>query len=101
MSNVGSGAPTAHEFNQPLGGNAMPRFAGPASMFRLPTQSAAHGLDVAIIGVPLDIGTSNRAGTRFGPRQIRAESALIRPYGMATHAAPFDSFRIADIGDVP
>jgi guanidinobutyrase len=91
----------SEQFNQPLGGNAMPRFAGPASMFRLPTQSTAHGVDVAIIGVPLDIGTSNRAGTRFGPRQIRAESALIRPYGMATHAAPFDSFRIADIGDVP
>jgi guanidinobutyrase len=101
MSTVRSGAPTAQEFNQPLGGNTMPRFAGPATMFRLPTQTTAQGLDVAIIGVPLDIGTSNRAGTRFGPRQIRAESALIRPYGMATHAAPFDSFRIADIGDVP
>lgn len=89
------------EFNQPLGGNTMPRFAGPASMFRLPTQPTAHDLDIAIIGVPLDIGTSNRAGTRFGPRQVRAESALIRPYGMATRAAPFESFQVADIGDVP
>ncbi len=100
MSNTGSGAPPAHEFNQPLGGNTMPRFAGPATMFRLPTQSTARGLDIAIIGVPLDIGTSNRAGARFGPRQIRAESALIRPYGMATRAAPFDSFQVADMGDV-
>jgi guanidinobutyrase len=101
MSDERSSAPTGHEFNQPLGGNSMPRFAGPATMFRLPTQSTARGLDVAIIGVPLDIGTSNRGGTRFGPRQIRAESALIRPYGMATRAAPFDSFQIADLGDVP
>jgi guanidinobutyrase len=100
MPNPGSGAPPAHEFNQPLGGNTMPRFAGPATLFRLPTQSTARGLDIAIIGVPLDIGTSNRAGARFGPRQIRAESALIRPYGMATRAAPFDSFQVADMGDV-
>ena len=62
-------------FNQPLGGNEMPRFGGPATMFRLPVQQEAAGLDIAIVGVPLDIGTSNRTGTRFGPRGIRAESA--------------------------
>jgi guanidinobutyrase len=89
------------EFNQPLGGNEMPRFAGHATMFRLPTQATAEGLDVALLGVPLDIGTSNRTGSRYGPRQIRAESVLVRPYGMATRAAPFDSFQVADIGDVP
>ena len=63
--------------------------------------TAADGDDVAIVGVPLDIGTSNRNGTRYGPRQIRSESVLVRPYGMATGAAPFDSFQIADVGDVP
>jgi guanidinobutyrase len=88
------------QFNQPLSGNEMPRFSGLASMFRLPTQKEASGLDVAIIGVPLDIGTSNRTGARYGPRQIRSESVLVRPYGMATGAAPFDSFQVADIGDV-
>lgn len=88
-------------FNQPLGGNEMPRFAGPGTMFRLPAHTDATGLDIAIIGVPLDIGTSNRSGSRFGPRQIRSESVLVRPYGMATRAAPFDSFQIGDIGDVP
>jgi guanidinobutyrase len=92
---------TLSEFNQPLGGNEMPRFAGPGTMFRLPSQADSKGLDLAIVGVPLDIGTSNRSGTRFGPRQIRGESVLVRPYGMATRAAPFDSFQIADIGDVP
>ena len=88
------------EKNQPLGGNEMPRYSGPATMFRLPSQQTAEGLDVAISGIGLDIGTSNRTGSRFGPRQIRAESALVRPYGMATGAAPFDSFQIADVGDV-
>ena len=87
--------------NQPLGGNEMPRFAGHASMFRLPIQPTAENLDIALIGVPLDIGTSNRGGSRFGPREIRCESVMVRPYGMHTQAAPFDSFQVADIGDVP
>ena len=87
-------------FNQPLGGNAMPRFGGLASMMRLPVVDSAVGLDVGFIGVPLDIGTSHRPGTRFGPRQIRAESTLIRPYNMATGAAPFDTLQVADLGDV-
>jgi guanidinobutyrase len=69
-------------------------------MFRLPTPETRKGIEVGIVGVPLDIGTSNRTGTRFGPRQIRAESVLVRPYNMATGAAPFDSFQVADLGDV-
>ena len=87
--------------NQPLGGNEMPRFGGIASMMRLPVATSPAGLDAAFIGVPLDIGASNRAGARFGPRQIRAESSLIRPYNMATGAAPFDALQVADLGDVP
>jgi guanidinobutyrase len=90
---------TTH-LNQPLGGNEMPRFGGPGTMMRLPAQAPAEGLDACFVGVPMDIGTSNRGGTRHGPRQIRAESALIRPYNMATRAAPFDSLQVADIGDV-
>ena len=90
-----------HKFNQPLGGNEMPRFAGPGTMMRLPTQPTAEGLDACFVGVPLDVGTSNRSGTRLGPRQIRQESCMLRPYNMATGAAPFDSIQVADIGDVP
>ena len=86
--------------HQPLGGNEMPRFAGIATMLRLPHLPSAKGLDAAFVGVPLDIGTSLRPGTRFGPREIRAESVMIRPYNMATGAAPFDSLSVADIGDV-
>ena len=76
----------------------MPRFGGIATMMRLPHVTSAAGIDVGFVGVPFDIGTSNRSGARFGPRQIRAESCLIRPYNMATRAAPFDSLQIADIG---
>jgi guanidinobutyrase len=89
------------ERNQPLSGNAMPRFAGIATMMRLPHAASPEGLDAAFIGVPLDTGTSNRSGARFGPRQIRAESSLLRPYNMATGAAPFDVLQVADLGDVP
>jgi len=85
---------------QPLGGNEMPRFAGPGTFMRLPGSSAPADLDVAIIGIPFDLGTSLRPGARFGPRGIRNESVLIRPYNMATRAAPFDSLRIDDVGDI-
>ncbi len=85
---------------QPLGGNEMPRFGGIATYMRLPGTSALAELDVAVVGVPFDLGTSNRPGARFGPRAIRAESVLIRPYNMATRAAPFERWRIDDVGDV-
>ena len=85
---------------QPLGGNEMPRFGGIATFMRLPGETDPADLDVAVIGVPFDIGTSNRPGARFGPRGIRDESVLLRPYNMATRAAPFDSLRIDDTGDV-
>jgi len=80
------------DFNQPLGGNDMPRFAGPSTMMRLPAAESAAGLDACFVGVPMDIGTSHRAGTRFGPRQIRAESTMIRPYNMWSRIStnPFD-----------
>ncbi len=88
------------DYHQPLGGNEMPRFAGPGTMMRLPAASDASGLDVAFVGVPLDIGTSHRSGTRFGPRQIRAESTMLRPYNMATRVSPFDHVQVADVGDI-
>ncbi len=92
--------PLGGNFPQPLGGNEMPRFGGIATFMRLPGRTAPADLDVAVVGVPFDIGTSNRPGARFGPRGIRDESVLLRPYNMATRAAPFDSLRIDDTGDV-
>jgi len=87
-------------FNQPLGGNDMPRFGGTPTMMRLPEAKTAEGLDACFIGVPIDVGASWRAGTRFGPRAIRAESCLLRPFNVATGAAPFASLQVADLGDV-
>ena len=91
-----------HQYNQPLSANTVPRFGGLASMFRLPVQDGdPKGLDACFVGVPMDIGCSYRSGTRQGPRQIRHESSLLRPYNLTTGAAPFESLQVADIGDVP
>ncbi|XP_060573590.1 guanidinobutyrase-like [Ruditapes philippinarum] len=87
-------------YNEPLSGHEMPRAGGIASMMRLPVQTDTEGLDACFVGVPLDIGTSNRSGTRYGPRQIRCESSLIRKVNIATGACPFDSMQVADVGDV-
>jgi guanidinobutyrase len=77
--------------NQPISGNDLARFAGPQTFMRLPAATLPEGLDVCFMGIPIDIGTSWRSGTRFGPKQIRQESAMIRPYNLQTGAAPFDS----------
>ena len=86
--------------NQPISGNDLARFSGPQTFMRLPEAKSPDGLDVCFMGIPMDIGTSWRSGTRFGPKQIRQESAMIRPYNIQTGAAPFDSLQMADLGDV-
>jgi guanidinobutyrase len=86
--------------NQPISGNDLARFSGPNTFMRLPSTNTLDWLDVALLGIPMDIGTSWRSGTRFGPKQIRAESAMIRPYNMATGAAPFENLQVSDIGDL-
>ncbi|WP_417532024.1 agmatinase [Marinobacter lipolyticus] len=85
----------------PLSGNEMPRFGGPATFMRLPAVDLSEELDAAFIGVPFDIGTSNRPGARLAPREIRDESRMLRPFNVSTGADPFNSLTVADIGDVP
>jgi agmatinase len=67
---------------------------------RLPHVEDARGLDVAIVGVPYDCGTSYRPGARLAPREIRSQSSLIRPYNYFQKVAPFDRLNVADVGDV-
>jgi len=67
---------------------------------RLPYVEDPAGLDVAIVGVPYDGGTSYRPGSRLGPREIRSQSSLIRPYSYFQKVAPFDRLNVADVGDV-
>ncbi len=86
--------------NQPISGNDLARFSGPQSFMRLPEACTAEDIDVGFIGIPMDIGTSWRSGTRMGPKQLREQSAMIRPYNIQTGAAPFDALQCADLGDV-
>ena len=58
------------------------------------------GLDVALIGVPMDLGVTNRPGARFGPRAVR-EVERIGPYNHALAITPRAQCEVADIGDVP
>src|SRR4029079_2490493 len=83
-----------------LDSSKSPRFAQPATFMRLPHQVDLRGVDVAMLGVPFDGGTSYRSGARLGPREIRAQSSLIRPYSYFQKVAPFDRLNVADVGDV-
>jgi len=67
---------------------------------RLEYRTDLAGVDVALVGVPFDSGTSYRPGARLGPREIRAQSSLIRPYSHFQQVAPFDRLTVVDAGDV-
>ena len=77
-----------------------PRFAQPATFIRLPYRPGLEEVDVGILGVPFDAGTSYRPGTRLAPREIRAQSSLIRTYHHPLGVAPFERLRVVDAGDV-
>jgi agmatinase len=86
--------------HQPRASFKSPRFAQPATFMRLPHVDDPRGLDVAIVGAPFDGGTSYRPGARLGPREIRSQSSLIRPYSYFQKVAPFDVLNVADVGDI-
>src|SRR3954464_1325207 len=77
-----------------------PRFAQPATFMRLPHQTDLRGVDVAMLGVPFDSGTSYRSGARLGPREIRAQSSLIRPYSYFQKVSPFERLPAVHAGDI-
>lgn len=77
-----------------------PRFTEIPTFMRAPIASLAE-TDIALIGVPCDLGVTNRAGARHGPREIRNQSSLMRSFNMSTRINPYDLAKIADVGDVP
>ncbi|MDQ0349258.1 agmatinase [Ancylobacter vacuolatus] len=84
---------------EPLDSGTVPRFAGLPTFMRLPVAEPSQ-VDIAIIGVPFDLGTTNRAGTRHGPRELRNQSSLMRRVHHVTGLSPYDRARVADCGDV-
>lgn len=92
-------------FFQPVSGLDLPRFAGVPSFMRLPhltlDDPRLADVDIGLIGVPWDSGTTNRPGPRHGPRQLRDMSTMIRAQNGATGVRPFEALNCADLGDVP
>ena len=84
---------------EPLDSGTVPRFAGLPTFMRLPVAEPSQ-VDIAIIGVPFDLGTTNRPGTRHGPRELRNQSSLMRRVHHVTGLSPYDRARVADCGDV-
>lgn len=85
---------------RPVSGTELPRFAGPSTFMRLPQIDDPAEVDIALVGLPWDTGSTNRVGQRHGPREVRAASTLMRLVHQASRIAPYDLCRIADLGDV-
>lgn len=77
-----------------------PRYTGIRTFARCPHVRDLTGVDVAVIGVPFDTGTSFRTGARFGPEAIRSGSILLRPYNANLGVDVFATQSVVDWGDV-
>ena len=92
-------------FFQPVSAMDLPRYAGVPTFMRLPNLTPEHprylDVELGLVGVPWDGGTTNRPGARHGPRQLRDYSTMIRAMNPVTGINPFASVNCADLGDVP
>jgi guanidinopropionase len=77
-----------------------PRFGDVATLLRAPRVPAGPGIDIALVGVPFDLGTNYRTGARGGPAAVREASRTIRLVHPTSRIAPFDLCEVADVGDV-
>ena len=86
-----------------MSGLVTPRFGGVATFNRLPhvPLDEADDIDIGIVGIPWDGGTTNRPGPRHGPRQMRDQSSMVRRMHQVTKVVPYDLAHIADLGDCP
>lgn len=84
-------------------------YSGIPTFYKFPYSKDLNNVDIAMIGVPFDHGTTNRPGTRFGPRSIRIAS---QNYGIYIHPSQgaydlelqkhiLSNVKAIDYGDVP
>ncbi len=85
--------------NPALGAHMQP-FAGIPTFMRQSATRDLTDVDVAVMGVPFDGGTSYRSGTRMGPRKIREASLMLWGYNNVLHVSPLENLGIVDYGDV-
>jgi guanidinopropionase len=90
---------------KPVSAMDVPRFAGIPTFMRLPfvPLDSVHiaQVDIGLVGVPWDTGTTNRPGARHGPRQLRDLSTMIRARHPVSGIEPFVARNCADLGDCP
>ena len=90
---------TTHKPNPVFSADQEP-FSGIPTFMRQPASRDLEGIDVAIVGVPFDSGTSHRSGTRFGPRKIREASLLLWGFNAVLGIAPAKELKVVDYGDI-
>ncbi|MBS9715807.1 agmatinase [Pseudohalocynthiibacter aestuariivivens] len=92
-------------FFQPVSAMDLPRYAGVPTFMRLPYLTSDDpnyaAVELGLVGVPWDGGTTNRPGARHGPRSLRDYSTMIRAGNPVSGINPFSSVNCADLGDVP
>jgi guanidinopropionase len=85
---------------RPADPSVSPRFGDVATLLRAPRVPLEAGIDIALVGVPFDLGTNYRTGARGGPAGVREASRTIRLVHPTSRIAPFDLCEVADVGDV-
>ena len=85
---------------RPLDPSVSPRFGDVATLLRAPRIPLDAGIDIALVGVPFDLGTNYRTGARGGPAAVREASRTIRLVHPTSRITPFDLCEVADVGDV-
>ena len=86
-------------FPQPVSGTVVPRFGDIATFMRLPLFRDPSAVEIGLIGVPWDGGTTNRPGARHGPRELRSASTLMRRVHPVSGLQPYKLARCGDLGD--
>jgi guanidinopropionase len=86
---------------QPVNSAVTPRFNEIATFMRAARSTIGGGAEIALVGVPLDLGATYRSGARHGPAGVREASRLIRQVNPTTGINPFKLAKIADLGDAP
>jgi agmatinase len=79
----------------------MKTYSGIATFFRTKYDPALSATDIALVGLPVDAGLTQRTGARHGPREVRNQSCNVLYFNPLTKVSPFALCRVTDIGDVP
>jgi guanidinopropionase len=89
------------EFPQPLDSTRIPRYSEIATFMRAPRSSQLEDVEIGLIGVPFQLGTSVRMGSWAGPSAVREASRIVRGHNLSSGVSPFELASVADVGDSP